>query len=86
MIRMSRRLSAAVAAVVGLALPAVVAAAEEGGRALERPGDWTQVMVITALSVIALFLVASIGRLYQMRRSLHWRFQDPDDGDHGGAH
>ncbi|MEZ4501676.1 MAG: hypothetical protein R3C39_03550 [Dehalococcoidia bacterium] len=85
MIRMSRRLSAALAAVVGLALPAAAAAAE-GGRALERPGDWTQVMVITGLSVIALFLVASIGRLYQMRRSLHWRFQDPDDGDHGGAH
>ena len=85
MIRMSRRLGAALAAVVGLALPAVASAAE-GGRALERPGDWTQVMVITVLSVVALFLVASIGRLYQIRRTLHWRFQDPDDGDHGGAH
>jgi len=77
--------SSAVAAAIGVALPAVASAAE-GSRALERPDDSTQVVLVTVLGVVVLFLVASVGRLYQVRRSLHWRFQDPDDGDHGGGH
>jgi hypothetical protein len=79
--RISRWLSAAAAGAIGLALPAV-ASAQEATRSLERPEDSNQVVIVTVLAVVALFLVASVGRLYQIRRSLHWTFQDPDDGDH----
>jgi hypothetical protein len=64
----------------------VVASAAENGRALSTPDDASQAILITVLGVGAAFLVATLGRLYQLRRGLHWRFQDPDDADHGAGH
>ena len=58
------------------ALPAVVAAQE--GRALETSEDSTMVIMVTIGAILALFLVAALGWLYQRRLGLHWPFQDPD--------
>jgi hypothetical protein len=57
-------------------LPALVSAQE--GRALETGDDAVKVILVTVGAIAALFLVAALGWLYQQRRGLHWRFQDPD--------
>ena len=63
------------------ALPGAVAAQE--GRALEPGDDSMMVIAVTVGAILALFLVAALGWLYQQRRGLHWPFQDPDPGsDH----
>jgi len=82
------RVVAAVAALAGSAVPAVATAQEAGSRAVDTPGDVTTAMLAAAGGVVALFLVATLGRLYQKQRGLHWRFQDPDpvQDDHHGGH
>jgi hypothetical protein len=82
--RWARGWSAAVGGVLAFALPAVASAAADA-RGLALPDDASRVMLVTALTVVAVFLVAILGRLYQIRRTLHWRFQDPDEGDHAGG-
>jgi len=69
---------------VGMAfalLPALAFAQE--GRALEPADDSVMVILVTVGAILAVFLVAVLGWLYQQRRGLHWPFQDPDPGiDH----
>ncbi|MCC6236887.1 MAG: hypothetical protein IT299_04850 [Dehalococcoidia bacterium] len=75
---MTHRLFAGVSALVAAALPVVASAAEEGGRVLERPDNFTAVFIYTAIAAGGVLFLASLGRLYQLQRGLHWRFQDPD--------
>ena len=56
--------------------------ATEETRALERSDDWVSVLVVTALGLLALGLVASVGYLYRRERKLDWEFQKPDAPDH----
>ena len=82
------RVVAAVAALAASAAPAVATAQEAGSRAVDPPSDMTTAMLAAAGGVIALFLVATLGRLYQRQRGIRWRFQDPDpvQDDHHGGH
>jgi hypothetical protein len=45
-------------------------------------------MLAAAGCIAAIFLIATLGRLYQRQRGLRWRFQDPDpvQDDHGQGH
>ena len=63
------------------AFPAVALAAEEG-RALDPPEDWTAVLLVTVVALLALALIGGIGYLYRRERGLDWDFQKPDAPDH----
>jgi len=58
--------------------------AAEGSRAVERPEDWTSVMLLTAAAASGVLLLASLGYLYMRLRGIEWSFQRPDPpaGDH----
>lgn len=75
---MTKRLFAGASALLAALVPLVASAAEESGRILERPDNFTPVFVYTAIAAGSVLLIASLGRLYQLQRGLHWRFQDPD--------
>lgn len=75
---MTTRLFAGASALVAALLPVLASAAEESGRILERPENFTSVFVYTAIAAVGVLLLASLGRLYQLQRGLRWRFQDPD--------
>lgn len=75
---MTTRLFAGASALVAALLPVLASAAEESGRILERPDNFTSVFVYTAVAAVGVLLLASLGRLYQLQRGLRWRFQDPD--------
>ena len=87
---MRRRVSGVVAAMTGLAAsaaPVIASAQEAGSRAVEAPADSTVAMLAAAAGIVVIFLVATLGRLYQNLRGIRWRFQDPDpvqDEHHGG--
>ena len=73
------------AGLLAAALPVLVSAAEESSsRVVARPEDWSTAMLATVGAVLALFLTGALGWLYQQKRGLHWRFQDPDQ-PHGDA-
>lgn len=84
---MVRRLIAAASGML-LALSApVLAYAAEGhaettfeahSRSLDPSTDWTMIMVITVLSLLALFALSTIGYMYRRERNLDWQFQKPD--------
>ncbi len=81
------RIAAAGSALVASIMPAVAAAQEPGSRAVDVPADATTAILAAAGGVTALFLIWTLGRLYQKQRGLRWRFQEPDQvDDHGGAH
>lgn len=86
--RSARRVLAALASVALASTPALASAATESGRALEQPEDFWPVFLYTVLASAALLLVATLGRLYQRQRNLHWPFQDPETPHHedGGHH
>lgn len=72
-----------VSAIVGLVfavLPSSVIAAEDG-RVLDRPADWSSVLVITLLVLLGLAVLGAIGYLYRRERGLDWDFQKPDSTD-----
>ncbi len=75
---MATRFVASVSAAAAALLPALASAAEESGRILERPDNFNAVFLFTAIAAGSVLLIASLGRLYQLQRGLHWRFQDPD--------
>lgn len=84
--RKRRRWLGAGAGLVAAALPVLVSAVEESSnRTVARPEDWSTAMLATVGAVLALFLIGGLGRLYQQKRGLHWKFQDPDQ-PHGEAH
>jgi uncharacterized membrane protein len=81
---MKRRISAMVLGVAMAAMPLVAAAQESestfeaASRAASPTADWGTVMLVTALSLVALVLVTSLGYLYRRERGLDWAFQKPD--------
>lgn len=79
--RPARRALAALTGIAVATTPAL-AAATEAGRALEQPADFWPVFLYTILASGALLLVATLGRLYQRQRNLHWPFQDPETPHH----
>lgn len=81
---MKRRISAMFLGAAMAAMPLVAGAAEsESGfvaasRATSPSDDWGTIMLITALSLVGLFLVTALGYLYRRERGLDWAFQKPD--------
>ena len=67
----------AVGLMAGL-LPAVVAAQGGTSRVLSPPDDVWKAIIGAALGVAVVLSLATLGRLYQSERGLHWPFQDPD--------
>lgn len=67
----------AVGLTVGL-LPAVAAAQEGTSRVLSQPDGVWKAILLAALGVAVVLSLATLGRLYQRERALHWPFQDPD--------
>ena len=61
-------------------LPSSVTAAE-GGRSLDRPADWSSVLMVTVLLLLGLSVLGAIGYLYRRERGLDWDFQKPDSTD-----
>lgn len=82
------RVMAVLAALAASAVPFAAGAQEPGSRAVDAPGDVPTAMLAAAGGVIVIFLIATLGRLYQKQRGIHWRFQDPDpvQDDHHGGH
>ena len=81
------RVVAVITASAASAVPVIASAQEAGSRAIEAPDDSTVAMLAAAAGIVAIFLVATLGRLYQNLRGIRWRFQDPDpvqDEHHGG--
>lgn len=72
-----RRIGALGAGLLGAALPLVAAAAEESGRALTPPASSTTAILATLGAIGVLFMVWSLGYLYEQYRGLHWDFQRP---------
>ena len=81
-----RRMAAVAAGLAASVLPAGAFAQEGGSRAVDAPGDTGTAMLAAAGGIAAIFLLATLGRLYQKQRGLRWRFQDPDpvQDEHGG--
>ena len=81
---MKRRISAMFLGAAMAAMPLVAGATESetafavADRATAPSGDWGMIMVVTALSVVGLFLVTVLGYLYRRERGLDWAFQKPD--------
>lgn len=78
--------SAATGAGVAL-LPLIAGAQASGGeRAIDPPGDLSETLLYTLLALGGLFLLTTIGYTYRVKRSLNWRFQQPDDVHHDEHH
>ncbi len=73
-----RRLVWLAVGLVAGSFPAVAAAQEGASRVLSQPDDVWKAILGAALGVAVLLSVATLGRLYQSERGLHWPFQDPD--------
>ena len=73
-----QRIGGLVLGLLGAALPMTALAAEEGSRALQRSAGSTTAILATLGAVAVLFIVFTLGWLYEQQRGLHWRFQDPD--------
>lgn len=81
---MKRRISAMFLGAAMAAMPLVASATESetafhaADRATAPSGDWGTIMLVTALSLVGLFLVTVLGYLYRRERGLDWAFQKPD--------
>jgi hypothetical protein len=81
---MKRRISAMFLGAAMAAMPLVAGATESestfeaASRATSPSGDWGTIMLVTALSLVGLFMVTVLGYLYRRERGLNWAFQRPD--------
>jgi hypothetical protein len=75
-----RRRLAGFAAGTGAALLPLIAGAQSatGGRATDAPADFDEALALTLLGLVGVFVLATLGYLYRVKRGLSWRFQEPD--------
>ena len=75
---MRRRIGSVIGGAAVALLPLIAGAQEAGGRATDAPSTMSEAVLYTLLALGGVFVLASLGYLYRVKRDLNWRFQEPD--------